>query len=65
MSETVHWEENSAKFCEDMEAEHTAPSYFERRWPCRVKVLVRIFEMKEEMFIFSSNSNKSDDTNSF
>jgi hypothetical protein len=52
----------SAKLCDDMEAKHTALlCYCDTRWLSRAKVLHRVFELKEEIAIFLSESCNNDD----
>jgi len=53
-----------AKLCDIMEAEHTALlCYCETRWLSRVKVIHRVFELKEEINILLSDSNNNYDAN--
>jgi hypothetical protein len=51
-----------AKLCDNAEAEHITHLYYcETCWFSHAKVLHREFQLKEEIVIFVSDSNNSDD----
>jgi len=53
-----------AKLCDDMEAEHTVFLYHcETCWLSHVKLLHRVFELKEGTDTFLSDSNYNNDAN--
>jgi hypothetical protein len=55
------WKEDSLQLCYDMGAEHTDLPYFsETHWLCCSKVHHRVFDLKEETGIFSSDINNND-----
>jgi len=57
-------EDDFAKFCDDMEAEHMAVLYYcEIYWLSRAKVFQRVFELKEETLIFLIHNNNNGDVN--
>jgi hypothetical protein len=54
-----------AKLCDNVEINHMALFYCCETWLSCAKVLHRVFELKEKITILLSDSNNSDDANSF